>query len=172
MSVKDAGPLNPVNTRTKYETNPLLLPEDLEFDSRTVKVGKARDLIDKETGETHAVNAIYQKKIVDSERFAKVYHDGIARMFGLSKTAMRLFQVILTLLTKDTDKLYLSSQAAAMVDKTMIERTYHRGLKELIERRFLAYTTMPNMFWINPHILFNGNRVAFIEEYVRSEEAK
>jgi len=158
--------------KTRYEVNPLIEPRELAFKERTVKVGSARDLIDPETQEVHAVNAIYQRKIVDTERFAKIYLDGVGKTFGLTKTGQRVFAIILQLCEKDSDRLYLNFMAISKVEDTIQERSYHRGLKELLDHGFIAYSDLPNMFWINPHLFFNGDRVRFITEYVRSTAAQ
>ncbi len=158
--------------KTRYEVNPLVVSKEIILKERTVKVGSARELIDSSTGEVSNVNAIYQRKIVDSERFAKIYIEGLAKTFGLSKTAMRVFQVILKSCEKDTDQIYLNFMQASKIDELLIERTYHRGLLELLKAGFVAYSDMPNKFWINPHLFFNGDRVKFITEYVRENSSK
>lgn len=160
------------NLKKRHVANPLLLPRSMVFDERTVKVGSSRDLIDAETGEIHAVNAIYQRKLVDSERFAKVYLDGVSRTFGLTKTAQRVFQLILVLCKKDTDRLYLNFMMASKLDEKLQERTYHRGLLELLKAGFVAYSDLPNMLWINPHLFFNGDRVRFITEYTKAPDVE
>lgn len=154
-------------TRVRYETNPLVNPKELVMKERTVKVGSARELVDMSTGEVSNVNAIYQRKIVDSERFAKIYLDGLAKTFGMTKTAQRVFQSILKLCEKDTDSLWLNFMLVSKHDPDMPESTFYRGLKELLDRDFIAHSDVPNKFWINPHLFFNGDRVKFITEYVK-----
>jgi hypothetical protein len=151
--------------RHRHEANPLLVSREIVLQERTIKTGSSRDLIDANTGEIHAVNAIYQRKLVDSERYAKIYLDGVSKTFGLTKTAQRVFQVILKLCQKDTDRLYLNFMMASKIDEAILERTYHRGLLELLKNGFVAYSDLPNMLWINPHLFFNGDRVRFITEY-------
>jgi hypothetical protein len=46
----------------------------------------------------------------------------------------------------------------------MSDRTFHNGLKELIEKGFLK-PKLPNQFWVNPALFFKGDRVAFMREY-------
>ena len=157
-------------TKKKYESNPLVQPRELVMKERTVKVGSARELVDTETGEVSNVNAIYQRKVVDTDRFAKIYLDGVQKTFGLSKTALRVFQTILQLCEKDTDSIWLNFMVVSKIDDKMIERTYHRGLLELLKAGFIAYSDIPNKFWINPHLFFNGDRVKFITEYVKEGE--
>ena len=170
MSVKENKSVEIIGGfKTRYDKNPLVQPREMVMKEKTVKVGSARDLVDPDSGEVHAVNAIYQRKIIDTERFAKIYLDGLQRTFGLSKTALRVFQIILQVCEKDSDRIYLNWMSVSKVDEIMQERTYHRGLRELLENGFLAYSDLPNMFWINPHLFFNGDRVKFITEYVRGD---
>lgn len=157
------------NLKLRHENNPLLKSREITLKERTVKVGSARDLVDVETGEISNVNAIYQRKLVDSERFAKVYLDGLSKTFGLSKTSLRVFQSILKLCEKDTDSIWLNFMTISKLDPDLPERTFYRGLKELLSHEFVAYSDIPNKFWINPHLFFNGDRVKFITEYVRAK---
>jgi hypothetical protein len=48
----------------------------------------------------------------------------------------------------------------------MSEKTFQRGLKELLEKRFL-WARSPTSFWTNPALFFKGDRVLFIKEYRR-----
>jgi len=154
-------------SKVRYEQNPLVQVRELVFKEKTVKVGSARELVDTSTGEVSNVNAIYQRKIVDAERFAKVYLEGLSKTFGLTKSSQRVFQSILKLCEKDTDSIWLNFMTVSKTDPDIPESTFYRGLKELLKHGFIAYSDIPNKFWINPHLFFNGDRVKFITEYVR-----
>lgn len=160
------------NLKVRHESNPLVHLKEITLKEKTVKVGAARELVDADTGEIHAVNAIYQRKLVDQERFAKIYLDGLAKTFGLTKTAQRVFQSILMICEKDTDSIWLNFMVMNKTDPTLPESTFYRGLKELLRHEFIAYSDIPNKFWINPHLFFNGDRVRFITEYVRVTTGK
>jgi hypothetical protein len=59
-------------------------------------------------------------------------------------------------------------------DVGLSESTWNRGLRELLDKRFLWPRT-PTSFWINPALFFKGDRVMFIREYRRKrsgDEAK
>lgn len=140
---------------------------------RTVKVGSTRELVDTATGEVSNVNAIYQRKVVDAERFAKVYLDGVSKTFELGSAARKVFSVVLRACEKDTDRIYLNFMVAQEVEPDgLSERTFQRGLSELIAKGFIAASTLPSMFWINVHLFFNGDRVRFITEYVKAGTSK
>lgn len=152
----------------KHPTNPLVAPTELRFKERTVRASKGRDLVDIGTGEVVAVSTIYTRKIVDSERFAKLYLDGVAKSFELGSAARQVFASVLQVCEKDTDRIYLNFMMLEEELKvTYAERTFHRGMAELISKEFVAASTQPHMYWINPHLFFNGDRVRFMSEYVR-----
>lgn len=151
----------------KYQKNPLVKPYELTMKERTVKVGSARELIDASTGEVSNVNAIYQRKIVDSEKFAKVYLDGVSKTFELGSAARRVFAVILQVCGKDIDSIYLNFMVAEQHTSELSKATFMRGMRELIEKGFIAESVFPHQYWINVHLFFNGDRVKFITEYVK-----
>lgn len=151
----------------KYAANPLIDPREIVMKERTVRVGSARELVDMSTGEVSNVNAIYQRKIVDSERFAKVYLDGVSKTFELGSAARKVFSVILVVCQKDTDSIYLNFMVVEQQQSDMSQATFMRGMRELIEKGFIAESVFPHQYWINAHLFFNGDRVKFITEYVR-----
>ena len=151
----------------KYEKNPLVKPQELVLKERTIKVGSARELVDSLTGEISNVNAIYQRRIVDSERFAKVYIDGVSKTFELGSASRKVFSVILAVCGKDVDSIYLNFMVAEQHCSEISKATFMRGMRELIEKGFIAESVFPHKFWINVHLFFNGDRVKFITEYVK-----
>jgi len=153
---------------TKYQTNPLIVPTELRFKEKTVRATRGQELVDPSSGEIVAVATICTRKIVDTERFAKIYLDGVSQSFALGAAARKVFSSVLQVCEKDTDRIYLNFmmlQEDVKVDYT--ERTFHRGMNELIEKEFIAASTQPHMYWINPHVFFNGDRVRFMTEYVK-----
>lgn len=52
-------------------------------------------------------------------------------------------------------------------DVNMSSYTFNRGLKELLDKKFLAPKDGVS-FWTNPALFFKGNRVLFIKEYRRT----
>jgi hypothetical protein len=47
----------------------------------------------------------------------------------------------------------------------MADATYYRGMKELLEKGFLAESTVQNKYFLNPDYMWNGDRLAFVKEY-------
>lgn len=154
------------------ESNPLLEPTEIEVKRRRVKTGESKSLVDPLTGELTHVSAVYTIEDKDDEEFVKVFSDGVKAAFGLSKTASRVFQVVLEqyqntpMSTGYAEAVYLAWFGDGLSGQSigMTDRTFHTGLKELLAKGFLA-PKAPNLFWVNPSLFFKGNRVTFIKEY-------
>jgi DNA-binding transcriptional regulator YhcF (GntR family) len=61
------------------------------------------------------------------------------------------------------DKIELSQYLAQ--DRGLNERTFRRGLRELLEKEFLYRSTSDGVFFINIRFMFNGDRLAFVKSY-------
>jgi hypothetical protein len=159
------------------ESNPLLEPTEIEVKRRRVKTGESRSLVDPDTGELTHVSAVYTIEDKDDEEFVKVFSDGVKAAFGLSKTASRVFQVVLEhyqntpMSAGYAEAVYIAWFDGGLSGQNigMTDRTFHTGLKELLAKGFLA-PKAPNLFWVNPSLFFKGNRVTFIKEYRRKSK--
>ena len=61
-----------------------------------MKSGRSEDLINSATGEIVGVSAIHQVQEKDDAEFVKVFAAGVAATYELTRTAQRVFQVVLT----------------------------------------------------------------------------
>ena len=60
-----------------------------------VSTGRGQDLLDPMTGEIHGTTIIKVVEERDDAEFVKVFAEGVKASFGLTKTAGRVFQVVL-----------------------------------------------------------------------------
>lgn len=154
--------------------NPLMEPQLITSKRRYVRSGKSEDLINPNTGEIVGVAAIHQVEERDDAEFVKVFAAGVAASYELTKTAQRVFQVVLDQYQRtpmsrgyaDYVNLFWFGDGIEGRDVGMSERTFQRGLKELIVKRFIASKDGTG-FWTNPALFFKGDRVLFIKEYRR-----
>lgn len=158
--------------------NPLMEPQELKTRRRLVRSGRSEDLVNPATGEIAGVSAIHQVEERDDAEFVKVFAAGVAASYELSKTAQRVFQVVLdqyqrTPMTRgyaDAIDLFWFGDGIEGRDVGMKEDTFKKGLRELLDKRFL-YPKSPTSFWTNPALFFKGDRVVFIKEYRRRRSA-
>ncbi len=161
------------------DANPLIQPQEITVKRRRVKTGNNSELVDPLTGELKGVAAIYTFEEKDDMEFVKVFSEGVKAAFGLSKTAHRVFQVVLDQYQGTpmrggyADSVYLAWFDGGLSGHSigMTDRTFQNGLKELLAKGFLAPRS-PNLFWVNPALFFKGDRVAFVKEYRRKSPIK
>lgn len=154
--------------------NPLVEPQKVQTKRRYVKSGRSEDLINPATGEVAGVAAIHQVEERDDAEFVKVFAAGVAASYELSRTAQKVFQVILDQYQRtpmsrgyaDSIDLYWFDGGIDGRDVGMSERTFQRGVRELLEKRFIHPKTSSS-YWTNPALFFKGDRVLFIKEYRR-----
>lgn len=155
-----------------FKQNPLLVVEEIPTKEMNISLATTKELADTSTGQIEQVTRVMTRKIVDTEVFAKVYVEGVSRAFDLSKTAQRLFKIILMTLEKNTDYIWLSFMGVSEHDQSISDKTFRRAMQELVDKRFLAHAGEPNKMWTNPHLFHNGDRVQFITEYHKSKRVE
>ena len=154
--------------------NPLMQPQQVTTKRRYVRSGRGEDLVNTSTGEIVGVAAIHQVEERDDAEFVKVFAAGVAASYELSKTAQRVFQVVLDQYQRtpmsrgfaDHVNLFWFDDGIDGRTVGMSEYTFKRGLRELIDKSFL-YPKDSASFWTNPALFFKGDRVMFIKEYRR-----
>jgi hypothetical protein len=162
--------------RLSPTVNPLMEPQEIQTRRRWVKSGRSEDLMNPATGEISGVTAIHQVEERDDAEFVKVFAAGVAASYELTRTAQRVFQVVLDQYQRtpmsrgyaDHVNLLWFDEGIEGRSVGMSEKTFQRGLKELLAKRFIAPKDGVS-FWTNPALFFKGDRVMFIKEYRRKK---
>ena len=153
--------------------NPLVDGVTIKTKTKQVRVGGTREMADANTGEV-ANAVIVEEQELDDVHFVKVFTAGIRAAFGLSLTGSRVFQAVLDVYQKQpmsggfADSVYLHFFDGGLDGRQLdlSDRTFRRGLVELLEKKFL-FPRGENLFWINPNLFFRGDRATFIKTYRR-----
>lgn len=103
-----------------------------------------------------------------------MFGEGVKTMYGLTRTGTRVFQAILDEYQSTKmnggygDAIYLNWFSGGLCGREMVmsEKTFNRGLKELLINKFISPRS-PKLYWVNPALFFKGDRVALIREYRR-----
>jgi hypothetical protein len=159
--------------------NPLMEPQQVTSKRRYVRSGHAQELINPATGEVHGVATIHQVEERDDAEFVKVFAAGVSATYELTKTAQRVFQVVLDQYQRtpmsrgfaDHVNLFWFDDGIDGRTVGMSEFTFKRGLRELLDKRFL-YPKDSASFWTNPALFFKGDRVMFVKEYRRRRQTQ
>jgi hypothetical protein len=157
-----------------YETNPSILDHESIKKRRSVRLGnEKKGFVIDGAGEViaHGTAMFYEYEEVDNERFVKVFREGIKQTTGMSKSGMTIFDLVYVSVqdAPNKDEVKLSFYNASKKIQGLTERTYQRGLRELLDREFLFRSPEDGVFFINIRYLFNGDRLAFVKGYKRKE---
>jgi hypothetical protein len=152
--------------------NPLMEPYELKVQRRYVRTKSKQEMLDPSSGELVGVALIHIVEERDDADFVKVFEEGVKAAFNLTRTGYRVFQAVLNIYQNTTMKggyaeaveLFWFGDGLNGKVVNMSEKTFQRGLKELLAKRFL-WPRMASSFWVNPALFFKGDRVAFIKEY-------
>lgn len=161
------------------DINPLVEPEAIAIKRRHVRTGTKKDLLDAVTGEISATSIIHTIENKDDAEFVKVFAAGVAASYDLTKTGQRVFHIVLLEYQKtpmshgfaDSVELYWFNDGLAGHDIGLSAATFNRGMRELIAKLFI-YPRSPGSYWVNPSLFFKGNRVLFVQEFVRKRSVK
>ncbi|QDX99299.1 hypothetical protein EGD00_07735 [Pectobacterium carotovorum subsp. carotovorum] len=159
--------------------NPFCFETELKIETRkkNLTVSRGTELIErKDTSKSYFANIVHTQE-VDKEEFIKLYTSQIKAYFDLTKTAYKVFFIFLRIYQDaiGKDHFYLScKKAMSLAEKidhfVLSESIFYRGIKELIEKRIIAKTNEKNWYFINPAIVFNGDRARFVSEIIKKKE--
>lgn len=131
-------------------------------------------VVSESTGEVVAPAGFWQYEEVDKTQFVKLYVNGVKAFKGLTSAGTKVFEVLYLEIQKNIgkDKVYMSYTQLDQDLTPMSEATYNRGMKELVEKAFLAAMPSVSWYWLNPDFIWNGDRLAFVKEYRKAPPAR
>ena len=154
-----------------YKENPFMI----EMRTKTKRVTNKRGdmmLVNSETGEIQSqVAGFWESYEVDSTKFVKLFVRGVKALKELTAAGTKVFEV-LYLRVQDSigrDQIYMSFSSVDQTITPMSEATYTRGMRELVEKEFLAATPNIGLYWLNPSFVWNGDRLQFLQEYRKAK---
>lgn len=161
-----------------YKTNPFLNSITLSMTEKRLTVAKGTKVVDN-AGEEIAETTIAQIHLVDNDEFVKLYTRNMAAFFELTKPGNKMLGVLCRAMQKSAigkDEVLLTYKESKEIyhelsnGEDLSESTFSRGIGNLIENEFIAESPRaPSIYYINPNLLFNGNRVRFITEFRKSD---
>jgi len=166
-------PANQLSTKRGfpvYRTNPSV-PATNGIPTRTKRInvpgGRGSVIVDNSTGELKGIGGLgfWWEEEVDTTRFVKLFLDGIKQAAGLSKTGIQVFELVYHEMRANPgqDEIKLNQYVAK--DHGISDRTYQRGVRELLEKQFLYRSPSDGVFFVNIRFMFNGDRLAFVKSY-------
>lgn len=124
-------------------------------------------IVSEGTGEIVAHAGFWQAQEVDKTQFVKLYINGVKAFKELTGAGTRVFEVLYLQVQAGIGKdvVYLSFHDIDQLTTPMSESTFMRGMKELIQKGFIAESMSSNRYFLNPDYMWNGDRLAFVKEF-------
>lgn len=167
---------NKITNFEEYSENPFVEKaiEDVKIVKKTQTIrpkGKGEiQMIVNNAGEVTGHSAFMRFVEVDEEKFAKLYLAQLSSFWELSKPAIRVFSYILTKLQPKKDVFYFEIEECISYTKYTAKNSIFSGLSELISAGIIARTRFHYQYFINPLVVFNGDRVTFAKTYIKKKK--
>lgn len=105
-------------------------------------------------------------KLADRKQYTKIYNEGRRKMIELSMPALKvLFYIMSEMDSSDTFDF--------RIDKCMDFTNYkdknsiYRAMRELKDKSFIASSSSPKVYMVNPLYFYNGDRTELYKELIR-----
>jgi hypothetical protein len=164
------------NTKTRrgmqlFEKNPYIADASVSTVQGTRRKTLKNDdgsqlMVTSADGSIAAPAGFWQAQEVDKTQFVKLYVNGVKAFRDLSSAGTRVFEILYLEVQKSIgrDRVYLSF-AALPEGFSLSQATFTRGMRELMDKRFVAPTASIGWYWVNPDYMWNGDRLAYVKEY-------
>jgi hypothetical protein len=156
-----------------YQENPFMM----EVQTKTRRITNKRGdmmLVSNEGEIVSNVAGFWEAEEVDSTKFVKLFVKGVKALKELTGAGTKVFEVLYLRVQENIgkDQVLMAFAAVDQALTPMSNPTYDRGMRELIEKGFIAATPVQGMYWLNPSFVWNGDRLAFVKEYRKASVKK
>lgn len=155
----------------QHKTNPFLQEVADKTVTRIRKIsdnsGEKMMVVSRETGELVGASGFWHTQEVDRTQFVKLYINGVKAFKELTGAGTKVFELLYVQMQQNIGKDVISLVFADIdQDLTPISSaTFFRGIRELIEKGFIAETVQSGRYFVNPDYMWNGDRLAFVKEF-------
>lgn len=168
-----------LGSHEQHEANPFLetflqeappIKRRIQFMGNNARAAIAHQVYNPTTNEIDA-EAVFMKYVrVDEERFTKIYLSRFSQFWELGKPAIKVFGYIMNSLQPHADKIYFDIYECMQHTGYKHRTAINTGISDLVDNSILARTKQPHLYFINPLVFFNGDRILFADGYVKERK--
>ena len=125
-----------------------------------------------DNGEVLGHTSFIRQVEVDEDKFAKIYVNQVSAFFELSSQAMKVFGYVINNITPRNDILNFYLNDCMTYTGYKSSKSVYLGLASLVENQIIARGPSESVYFINPMIIFNGDRLTFAKSYVKKKKSK
>lgn len=154
----------------RYETNPFIdIGAPIVGVRRVTSSRNDRMMVVSETtGEIIAPGVTFGAFTeVDKTQFVKLFIGGVKQLKELTGAGTKVFELLYYEVQKNIGKdvMHLSFSDVDQQVTPLSKATFMKGMKELLEKGFIAESMTQCKYFLNMDFLFNGDKLAFYKEY-------
>lgn len=123
-------------------------------------------------GELVGHTSFIQQIEVDEQQFTKFYLSQFSSFWNLKSQAIKVFGYVMTKLIPKQDMFIFLMDECLEYTKYKGESSIFIGLGSLVEHKIIARGPSDSLYFINPMVAFNGNRVTFAKTYIKKQKVK
>jgi len=165
----------------KHEVNPFMekaLEDIIKHRVRRYKRVNAKGTLTKEAaqivvnsdGEPVAYGSFMEYVVLDEKQFTKVYLSEMAVFWELNKSGQKVLMYILNNLKPNSDLVLFSMDKCLEFTGYKHKKNVIEGIGDLLSKDVIAKSIYENAFFINPMILFNGDRITFAKTFIKKKK--
>lgn len=162
----------------KNRENPFLTQAIERIEDNVVKKYKAATrtgesailkAVDKDNNPVGHTSFIRQIE-VDEEQFTKLYLSNFSAFFDLKSQSIKVFGYIMSCLLPNKDFFYFDREDCMEYTGYKSDKSIYLGLADLLNNDIIARGKSDTMYYINPMLFFNGNRITFAKTYIKKQK--
>jgi hypothetical protein len=165
----------PLHSFPEFEENPFLENAIQEIQEHTIRkrvfIKGNRSVVNhivNDNGEIVGYSSFLRNIECDEAQFVKFYLSRFAAFYNLTKSARKVFGYILTkCIIPNRDVFYIDYEEAKQITGYSADNIIRTGLSSLVEQGIIARSRNPYKYYINPLVVFNGDRITFAETYIK-----
>jgi hypothetical protein len=128
--------------------------------------------VDPNTGEMLGHTSFVRQIEVDEQQFTKIYLSAFESFFDLGTQGIRVFGYIMTKLVPKQDMFIFIIEDCLEYTKYKSKKQVYQGLSQLLKGEIIARGPSDAIYFINPIVSFNGDRVTYAKTYVKKKNNK
>ena len=156
-----------------HETNPYVKGLIVPKRKKTVVLATDKNytIFDNDSGEEKTA-FIATREEIDNEKYVKIFKEQLRIIFNLSQAGIRVLGYFMDATKISDDIVVFNIDKCTAYTEYKSKEPIYRGLKELLDNDIIARTSESNLYFINPTVFFNGDRLILVKEYVKKSTNK
>lgn len=155
----------------RHSVNPYVQAASLSTRSGIKRIsnkdGNRMLVVNEGTGEIMSPAGFWQAQEVDKTQFVKLFVNGVRALKELSGAGTKVFEILYLRVQEGIGKerVFLTFPSLDQELTPLGETTFYRGMKELLDKDFIAESEAPGLYFLNMDYMWNGDRLAFVKEF-------